>query len=264
MVPGATELAAVRHQGRPVGALAVALPPGRALRPIEHRLLADLAAQVGAALDNLRLVEELRASRRRIVTAQDDARRRLERDIHDGVQQRLIALSLALRLAQAGLASGPPGATATALAGAADEAREALSELRRLARGIHPAILTEGGLAAALESLAERSAVPADLVRVPPEQLPPPVEITVYYLVAEALANVAKHARATAVQIRVEPADGRVRVEVADDGVGGATAGSGSGLTGLADRVTALAGEFDVDSPPGRGTRLRAEIPCGS
>jgi signal transduction histidine kinase len=260
-VPGASDVAMVRHQGRLVGALTVTLPPGRALSPVEQRLLADLAAQVGVALDNLRLIEELRASRLRIVAAQDEERRRIERDIHDGVQQRLVSLSLALRMA----ATGPTSTAATtALDSAAAEAGAALAELRRLARGIHPAIVSEGGLVAALESLAERSAVPTEVVGVPLERLPPPVEVTVYYLVAEALANAAKHARATVVEIKVDRLDGGVRVVVADNGVGGAKPNTGSGLTGLADRVAALDGAFQVDSPPGQGTRLRAEIPCAS
>jgi signal transduction histidine kinase len=260
-VPAGSEVAMVRHQGQLVGALTVTLPPGRALSPVEQRLLADLAAQVGVALDNLRLIEELRASRLRIVAAQDEERRRIERDIHDGVQQRLVSLSLALRMATTGPTST---AASSALDSAAAEARAALAELRRLARGIHPAIVSEGGLVAALESLAERSAVPTEVVGVPLERLPPPVEVTVYYLVAEALANAAKHARATVVEIKVDRLDGRVRVVVADNGVGGAKPNTGSGLTGLADRVAALDGAFEVDSPPGQGTRLRAEIPCAS
>jgi signal transduction histidine kinase len=260
-VPEASEVTMVRHQGLLVGALAVTLAPGRALSAVEQRLLADLAAQVGVALDNLRLIEELRASRLRIVAAQDEERRRIERDIHDGVQQRLVSLSLALRMA----ATGPTStAAATILDKAAEEARAALVELRRLARGIHPAIVSEGGLVAALESLAERSAVPTEVVSVPLERLPPPVEVTVYYLVAEALANTAKHAQATLVEIKVDRFDGRVRVIVADNGVGGAKPDTESGLTGLADRVAALNGVFEVDSPPGQGTRLWVEIPCAS
>ncbi len=258
-VPGASEVAAVRHQGALVGALAVTLLPGQALRRVERRLLDDLAAQVGVALDNLRLIEELKASRLRIVAAQDEERRRIERDIHDGVQQRLVSLSLALRMAAAGQGSTPETAVLDA---AAAEARAALVELRRLAHGIHPAIVSEGGLVAALESLAERSPVPAEVMGVPLERLPASVEVSIYYLVAEALANAAKHAQATAVAIKVERSDGRVRVAVADDGIGGAAPGGGSGLTGLADRVAALDGVFEVDSPPGRGTRLTAEIPC--
>jgi signal transduction histidine kinase len=266
----------VRHQGELVGALAVKLPPGQALSTIERRLVADLAAHVGVALDNLRLIEELKASRLRIVAAQDEERRRIERNIHDGVQQRLVSLTLALRMTASRLKADPlaaagdtggadmRGDVSRTLGHAAEEARAALAELRQLARGIHPAVITEGGLAVALESLAERSRVPTEVVSVPPERLPAPIEVTVYYLVAEALTNAAKHAKATAVQIRVDRLDTCVRVVVADDGVGGAAPGAGSGLTGLADRVAALDGTFEVDSPTGRGTTLRAELPCAS
>jgi signal transduction histidine kinase len=263
-VPGASDVAVVRHQGMPVGALAITLPPGQVLRSVEQRLLADLAAQVGVALDNLRLVEELKTSRTRIVAAQDEERRRIERDIHDGVQQRLVALTLALRMTAGRLRSSLDDGVAGVLDDAAEEARAALAELRRLARGIHPAVISEGGLAAALESLAERSSVPTEVVVVPLERLPASIEVTVYYLVAEALANVAKHSHATAVEIKVNQSNSSIHVVVADNGVGGAAPGAGSGLAGLADRVSALDGAFDVDSPPGRGTRLQAEIPCAS
>jgi signal transduction histidine kinase len=261
-VPSASEVAVVRHQGVLVGALAVTMPPGQALSAVEQRLLMDLATQVGVALDNLRLVQDLKTSRMRIVAAQDEERRRIERDIHDGVQQRLVSLTLALRMTAGRLRSTVDDEVASAVDDAADEARSTLAELRRLARGIHPAIVTEGGLAAALESLAERSSVPTEVVGAPMERLPMPIEVTVYYVVAEALANVAKHACATAVEIKMAQSNGCVQVVVADNGVGGATPGAGSGLTGLADRVSALDGAFEVDSPPGRGTRLRAEIPC--
>jgi signal transduction histidine kinase len=200
----------------------------------------------------------------RIVAAQDDERRRIERDIHDGVQQRLVALSLALRMASADLRSGSDGAMVDALEEAAEEARAALTELRRLARGIHPAVVSEGGLVAALDSLAERSPVPTEVVGVPSQRLPAPVEVTAYYVVAEALANVAKHARATRVRVSVTRYDAGLRVEVTDDGIGGATRGAGSGLVGLSDRVAALDGRLQLDSPPGQGTRLWAEIPCAS
>ena len=263
-LPGVSEVAAVRHQGALVGALSMTLPLGHGLRPVERRLLADLAAQVGVALDNIRLVEELKASRQRILAAQDEERRRIERDIHDGVQQRLVALSLALRMAGAGARTAPDGAMADALEEAAEEARAALAELRRLARGIHPAIVSEGGLAAALDSLAERSPVPTAVLSVPEGRLAASVEVTVYYLVAEALANVAKHAHASTARVSVDRVDSAILVEVADDGIGGAAPGTGSGLSGLADRVAALSGTFAVESPSGQGTRLRAVIPCAS
>jgi signal transduction histidine kinase len=263
-ITGASEVAVVRHQGVLVGALAVTMPPGQALTAVEQRLVVDLAAQVGAALDNLRLVDDLKTSRMRIVAAHDEARRRIERDMHDGVQQRLLSLTLALRMLASRLRSTVDDGTAGAVDDAAEEARAALSELRRLARGIHPAIVSEGGLIAAVETLAERASVPTDVSSASVPQLPMPIEVTLYYVVAEALTNVTKHANATAVQIRLGQTNGFVHVVVADNGVGGAVPCVGSGLTGLADRVSALGGAFEVHSAPGQGTTLRAEIPCAS
>lgn len=252
-----SQLEEVRHQAKLVGALAVTMPPGHGLGPGEKRLLTDLAAQVGAAFDNLRLVEELKSSRQRIVAAQYEERRRLERDIHDGVQQRLVALSMALSMASR-------HGSQAALDEAAAESTAALADLRRLARGIHPAILSEGGLPAAIESLAERSPVPTVASCDVTGRLPAPIEVTVYYVAAEALTNVAKHAGATRADIAVHRTAESVQVEVTDDGAGGAAPGPGSGLTGLADRVAALGGTLAVDGPPGIGTRLRADIPCES
>jgi PAS domain S-box-containing protein len=203
--------------------------------------------------------EEVRASRARIVQAGDEARRRLERNLHDGAQQRLVAVSLSLRLAQSRVASDPTTAE-TVLETAREELSAALDELRELARGIHPAVLTDRGLAAAIEALAVRSPVPVD-VQTPAEPLPQSVEAAAYYVVAEALANVSKYARASAVSVRVSHENGCARVEVADDGVGGADSAQGSGLRGLADRVESLAGTLAVESPPGGGTRVSAEIP---
>jgi signal transduction histidine kinase len=227
-------------------------PPGTEER-VAH--FAELAAQ---ALANAHAREQLAASRARIVEAGDAERRRLERNLHDGAQQRLVSLSLLLRLAARRVKDDPE--TAAQLERAGDELAQALQELRELARGIHPAVLTERGLAPALQALAARAPLPVELA-VPEERLPAPVEAAAYYLVSEALANVAKHARATLVRVEVKRTDGRARVEVVDDGVGGADAGGGSGLRGLADRVEALGGRLAIDSPPGRGTALVAEIP---
>lgn len=214
----------------------------------------------GADVTERRLQEEeIRASRARIVTAGDEARRRLERNLHDGAQQRLVALSLSLRLAQAKVSVDPAG-TETVLEAARQELAAALDELRELARGIHPAVLTDRGLAAALEALATRSAIPVE-IETPDGALPPPVEAAAYYVIAEALANVAKYAGATNVTVRVAHHEECVVVEVSDDGAGGADAGGGTGLRGLADRVEALGGTIAVESPPGAGTRIRAEIP---
>ena len=191
--------------------------------------------------------EELRASRVRIVAAGDDERRRLERNLHDGAQQRLVALSLALRLVQAKLASDPEGA-GELLAGASDELAQALEELRELARGIHPAVLTDRGLNAALEGLAARTPLPVEL-RTLDERLPESIEAAAYYVVAEAITNVVKHAEASSVDVRVAADNGTVVIEVADDGVGAADPTGGSGLRGLADRLAALDGQAQSREP---------------
>src|SRR5829696_8313645 len=205
--------------------------------------------------------EELRDSRKRLLQAGDAERRRLERNLHDGAQQRLVSLSLALRLAQARLKADPDEASKL-LNGASEELAQALEELRELARGIHPAVLSDRGLSAALEALAGRAPLPVEVLA-PEERLPPPVEAAAYYVVSEALTNVAKYAQASAVGVRVTRLNGSAVVEVADDGVGGADPLNGSGLRGLADRVEALDGRLHVESAPGRGTVIRAEIPCG-
>jgi signal transduction histidine kinase len=193
------------------------------------------------------------------VQAADAARRVLERNLHDGAQQRLVALSLSLRLAQARLESDPDEANRL-LDTAREELSRAIEDLRELARGIHPAILTDRGLDAALVALSLRSPFPV-AVDVPEERLPGPVEAAAYYVIAESLTNVAKYAQASAATVRVSCENGHAVVEVRDDGIGGADAGTGTGLRGLADRVEALAGRLEVESPAGGGTRVRAEIP---
>ena len=220
-------------------------------------------AELRRLRDELRArLEELRASRARIVEAGDEARRQLERNLHDGAQQRLVSLSLALRLAQAKLRSDPDEADRI-VSEAREELGLALDDLRELARGIHPAVLTERGLEAALQALAARSPISVEL-NVPPERLPAPVEAAAYYVASEALANVVKYARASAAAVRVTRKNGRVAVEVVDDGVGGADEREGTGLRGLVDRVEALDGSLTVESPPGAGTCIRAEIPLRS
>jgi PAS domain S-box-containing protein len=203
--------------------------------------------------------QELEASRQRIVAAGDDARRKLERNLHDGAQQRLVSISLSLRLAQGQLEKNPAAAQEV-LEASREELARALEELRELARGIHPAVLTDRGLEAALESLAARAPLPVE-IEGPQVSLPAAVEAAAYYVVSEALANVTKYAQASSVKVTVEQVNGRAHVEVADDGVGGADPGRGSGLRGLADRVASLNGKLAIDSPPGAGTRVRAEIP---
>jgi len=204
--------------------------------------------------------EELEASRQRIVAAGDAARRKLERNLHDGAQQRLVSLSLSLRLAQNQVAKSPVRAEEL-LEASREELMQALEELRELARGIHPAVLTDRGLEAALGALAGRAALPVEIDCIPDVELPPPVEAAAYYVVSEALANITKYAGASAVKVSIGQVDGYALVEVVDDGVGGADPTRGSGLSGLSDRVASLNGKLVIDSPPGAGTRIRAEIP---
>ncbi|MGI5286379.1 CHASE3 domain-containing protein [Nonomuraea polychroma] len=204
--------------------------------------------------------EELAASRSRIVTSADQARRRIERDLHDGIQQRLVSLVLDVRAAQATLPPDRPE-LGEPLDQLADGLREAVDELREISHGIHPAILTEAGLGPALKALARRSPVPVELKVNVPDRLPEPVEVAAYYVVSEALTNTAKHARATYAMVRAHLDEDVLRLEMQDDGVGGAVAGQGSGLIGLADRVEALGGTFTVLSPPAQGTTLHADLP---
>ena len=227
-----------------------------------------VGAAAALALQNERLdaelrakLEELRASRERMLSIGLEERRRLERNLHDGAQQRLVALALNLRVARSKLRQDPGGADAL-LAEAGDELDSALEELRELARGLHPAVLSERGLRTAIESLALRAPVPVELGPLPSERLPEAIELATYFVVSEALTNVAKYADATQATVSVERHNGRVVVAVADDGVGGADPGRGSGLSGLADRMMVLEGRLEVESEPGRGTTVKASIPC--
>jgi signal transduction histidine kinase len=237
---------------------------------LERRGLLEAAgAAARLALENERLqaelraqLAELRASRARIVQAGDDERRRLERNLHDGAQQRLLGLGLALQLARSKVGAEANGA-GELLGEAEDELRRAFDELRELARGIHPAILTDQGLGPAVRSLAERSTVPVT-VAVPEERLGEPIEAAAYFLVSESLANVAKYAHASSVRISITRRNGSAVIDVDDDGVGGADPACGSGLRGLSDRVQALDGTFRLESPNGGGTHIHAEIPCAS
>jgi signal transduction histidine kinase len=260
--------------------------PGRASTPVEQdgRPIALLVhdpsvaeerelvrAVVGAAvlaLENERLaaelrakVHELRASRARIVESGDVARRRIERDLHDGAQQQLVSLAITLRTARSRLERNP-GAVGPLLEQAAQDLETAIRELRELARGIHPAVLSDRGLGAALDALAQRIPLPVEIVAAPAGRLPEPVEAAAYFVVAEALTNVARYAGAGHARVSVTHASGRLLVEVADDGAGGADPAAGSGLRGLADRVAALDGRLDLESSPGVGTTVRAIIPC--
>jgi signal transduction histidine kinase len=242
---------------------------------VHHPVFLDQPAMLEAAgsaarlaLENERLqaafraqLAELRESRARIVRAGDEERRRLERDLHDGAQQRLLGIGMAVQLLRS---AGGKEQIESLLNETEAEVQSALHELRELARGIHPAVLTDHGLAAAVRTLAERSAIPIE-VDACDERFPGEVETAVYFIVAEALANVAKHALASRASVKVERLNGTVAVEVSDDGVGGATVeGGGTGLRGLADRAGALDGRLRLDSPRGGGTRLLVEIPCAS
>ena len=234
---------AVRGMAAAHGAVALAL-----LGPSQNQLQAR--------------VEALTASRDRAVDSAEDERRRIERDLHDGAQQRLVALAMDLGMARAKLETDP--AAATALVGEAhEEAKRALAELRDLARGIHPAVLADRGLDAAISALAARSPVPVG-VEVATGRLPGPVESTAYFVVAEALTNAAKHARAAEIGVRITRHRDLLIVEVIDDGAGGADPAGGTGLRGLADRVAAVDGQLTITSPPGGPTVIRAELPCGS
>lgn len=230
-------------------------------------LLESVAATSGLVLENERLaaevraqLDEVRASRARLVVAADAERQRLERDLHDGAQQRLVGLVLKLRLAEA---QADDGAAAT-LAQAREDLERALAELREFARGIHPTILREDGLVAAIEALARRTPIPVEIEGEIQERLPEAVEIAAYFFVSEALTNAAKHARARRATVHLERRAGVIAVSVTDDGVGGARLVPGFGLAGLADRLAALDGVLRLDSPSGVGTTVRAEIPCAS
>ena len=252
----------VELDGEPVAMLVHAPSAGE-----EHELIRAVGGAAALALENERLdarlrasVQELRASRARLVESTDAARRRIERDLHDGAQQQLVALALALRRARTHLERDPEAA-GTLLDAAMLDLESALRELRELARGIHPAVLSDRGLGSALEALAGRLPLPIEVAPLPPDRLPAPLEAAVYFVVAEALTNVTRYAHATHARVELAVDGDVVDVQVADDGIGGADPAKGSGLRGLADRVAALDGRLEVESEPGRGTTVRARIP---
>jgi signal transduction histidine kinase len=262
-LPGADDVrrtvTEIDHHGRHVAAIVHD-------RAQDTETVRAAGAATALMLENQRLDAELRArlvelgaSRARLVEAADGERRRIERDLHDGAQSRLVALALNLRLARMSATDGSD--TAALLDGSIDELGQSLKELRDLARGIHPAVLSERGLEPAVRALAARAPVPVVIVG-RAGRLPAAVETAAYFVVSEALTNVSKYARAEHATVRVERVDGQLLVEVSDDGVGGASVSDGSGLRGLSDRVAALSGTLEVKSPPGRGTRLRAYLPC--
>jgi signal transduction histidine kinase len=247
-------------QGRLWGVLVAATVSERPLAPDTEPRMASFTELVATAIANAENLTELKASRARVVAAADKARWQIERDLHDGAQQRLVSLTLALRTVQTALMSGHDelGDDLARIAEGLDSVQD---DLREMARGIHPAILAHGGLAQALKALARRSAVPVQLdVRAKP-RLPERVEVAAYYVIAEALTNAAKHANASTITVDAEATDRVLHLYVRDDGVGGADPVRGSGLTGLKDRVAALGGSLTVQSPSGAGTSLHAELP---
>ncbi len=247
----------VHVHGRLWGLIAVGSGQGP-LPPDTEQRMTEFTDLVATAVANAHSRAELMASRARIVAASDDARRRIERDLHDGAQQRLVALALRLRSAAA--ASSEHGEIRTEIAGVAAELRGVLDDLREISRGIHPAILSEAGLRPALRALGRRSTIPVEMqVRVD-GRLPEPVEVGAYYVVSEMLANAAKHARASVVEVDAEASGGTLRLRVRDDGIGGADL-RGSGLLGLKDRIEALGGTLSVHSPLGHGTTVSCELP---
>jgi signal transduction histidine kinase len=219
--------------------------------------LAGFTELAATAIANAEAQAEVTASRARIVAAADQARRRIERDLHDGAQQRLVSLALQLRATQAAM----PHELGAQLDHAVAEAAGALDELNEIAHGIHPAILAERGLAPTLKTLARRSPIPVDLQVQVNDRLPEPVEVSAYYVIAEALTNAAKHARASTVSVQIEVAGDVLLLEVRDDGAGGGDYSRGTGLAGIKDRVEALGGRIFLDSPPGAGTNLRVQLP---
>ena len=261
----------VRHQGELLGAVSIGRRPGEPITPIEERLVRDLAGQAGLVMRNVALterlmdhVEQLRASRQRLVAAQDEERRKLERNLHDGAQQQIVALAIKLRLLEQLIERDPEKARSTA-AGLQADVGDALEELRDLARGIYPPVLADRGLVAALESQARRSAIPVTVESEDLGRYPREVEAAVYFSSLEALQNLAKYAEASRATVRLSDGDGRLRFEVTDDGRGfDATATSyGTGLQGIADRLSALGGELRIRSSPGAGTTVTGDLPIG-
>jgi signal transduction histidine kinase len=246
-------------EGRLWGVIVAGVRRGRLPADAEERMAA-FTELIGTAIANADSRAQLTASRARIVAAADDARRRIERDLHDGTQQRLVALSLTLRLAQAAVPAELPELQ-TPIGRVAHELDGAIEDLREIARGIHPAILSEGGLGPALRTLARRAAIPVKLDIRTDTPAADPIEVAAYYVVSEALTNTTKHARASRAHVAVEQRDAHLHLSIRDDGVGGADPAGGSGLIGLRDRVHALGGSIEVNSPPGEGTAILVELP---
>jgi signal transduction histidine kinase len=252
----------VTHQGELLGAISIRMPPNEPLSPAGERLVADVASQAGLVLSNVRLIEELRASRQRLVTAQDAERRKLERNLHDGAQQQLVALAVKQRLAAA-LVTRDPGKAAEMLEALQEETAGALENLRDLARGIYPPLLADQGLAAALASQARKAAIPVEVDADGVGRYPQEAEAAVYFCCLEALQNVAKYAQATRAHVRLSAHDGELTFEVTDDGQGfdAARTPLGSGMQNMADRLAALDGSLEVRSRPGEGATVMGRLP---
>jgi signal transduction histidine kinase len=246
-------------EGRLWGAIAVGTRHERFPADTEQRM-AGFTELIGTAIANADNRAELIASRARLVAASDEVRRRFERDLHDGVQQRLVSLALELHGAEA-IAPHEDEELVAELAHVRQGLAGALEDLRELSRGIHPAVLSEGGLRPAVRTLARRSAVPVELNLSVDERLADHVEVGAYYVISEALTNAAKHAQASKVEVTARVHDGTLQLRIDDDGIGGADSARGSGLTGLMDRVAALRGTIAITSPPGLGTSVRVELP---
>jgi signal transduction histidine kinase len=252
----------VRHQGELLGALSVEMPPSDPMNPAKDKLVHDLAAQAGLVLRNVRLISELRASRQRLVAAQDDERRKLERNLHDGAQQQLVALAVKLRLAEQ-LASRDAEKTKQMLSSLQADTQDALENLRDLARGIYPPLLADKGLGAALEGQARKASIPVEISTDGAGRYPQDTEAAVYFCCLEALQNVQKYADATTAHVRLSETDGLLTFEVEDDGAGfdPSTTGYGTGLQGMADRLDAIGGTLEVHSEPQRGTTVTGSVP---
>jgi signal transduction histidine kinase len=271
-IAGVSKVVAVRHQDELLGALSVTKPPNEPMTAAEDGLINDLAAQAGLVLRNVRLteelrakLEELRASRQRLVAAQDQERRRIERNLHDGAQQHLVALAMKATMARSLVGKNPQKETEL-IDQLKEGAQEALDNLRDLARGIYPPLLADRGLAAALEAQAVKSPVPTEVETEVVDRYPPEVEAAVYFCCLEALQNVAKYSQARSAQIRLSSTDGHLRFEVADDGQGfdPSATGYGTGLQGMADRLDALGGALELSSQPGVGTVVAGRIPAAA
>ena len=257
-------LAEVRHQGDLLGALSVAMPANDPMDPAKEQLIADLAAQAGLVLRNVRLVEDLRSSRRRLVAAQDAERRKLERNIHDGAQQQLVALAVKARLTRA-LTERDPAKATEMLEQIEAETQSALEDLRDLARGIYPPLLADKGLEAALTAQARKSPVPVSVHAENVGRFPQEIEAAVYFSTLEALQNIAKYAGASRADVAIRVDDGTLRFAVSDDGLGFDRDSTryGTGLQGIADRLGALDGELEVESANGSGTTVTGRLPIG-